>query len=294
MKYFIVPLAFLLVLSCVSTDIERSPNLINEPVSNATADLADYACYYKDTADGKLEMHIFFPDGYDPKRKEPYPAVVNFCGGGWIRAEMAWAQDNARYMADKGFIGIAAQYRLADYKTVSVMDLMMDANSAVRWTRIYSTKFNIDPDRVAAMGDSAGGHLAVSTAMFPQFMEPDENPDISSVPNAVFTVAAAINVNDGNFKRLLIGRERSANCSPYQNVRSGLPPFYMTQCVEDDILPFHYTEEFVEMMRQAGNKVKLYPVTGGSHLATWEDPEIRSAWETEFIGAVRDLGWTSP
>ncbi len=144
---------------------------------------------------------------------------------------------------------------------------------------------------IAAMGDSAGGHPALCTAMFPQYIEPSENPGTSSVPNAVFTVAGAVNVNDYNFKQLLIGREEAKNCSPYQNVRPGLPPVYMTQCVEDDILLFRYTEEFVGMMNEAGNTAKLYPVAGGSHLATWEDPEIRAAWEEALAGAVADLGW---
>ncbi len=291
MKFVISAVILLSVLACVSTGEEHSPYLINEPVSNATADLADYACYYKETPDGKLEMHIFYPEGYDANRIKPYPAVVNFCGGGWIRAEMEWAQDNARYMAGMGFIGIAAQYRLADHNKISVMDLMMDANSAVRWARVYSKKFNIDTDHIAAMGDSAGGHLALCTAMFPQYIDPSENPGTSSVPNAVFTVAGAVNVNDYNFKQLLIGRGEAKNCSPYQNVRPGLPPVYMTQCVEDDILPFRYTEEFVGMMNEAGNTAKLYPVAGGSHLATWDDPEIRAAWEEALTGAVADLGW---
>ena len=129
---------------------------------------------------------------------------------------MEWAQDNAKYMAYMGLIVIAAQYRPADYKNVSVMDLVMDAHSAVRWTRIHSEEFNIDSDRIIAMGDSAGGHLALGTALFPQFAEESEDRSISSVPNAVFTVAGAVNVNDGNFKRLLIGREKPIHCSPYQ------------------------------------------------------------------------------
>ena len=279
-------------LTC--TNGGKSPHLINEPVSNTVADIADYACYYKETVNGKLEMHFFYPEGYDPRRKEPYPAVVNFCGGGWIQGKMEWAQDNARYMADMGFIGIAAQYRLADYHSISVLDLMMDANSAVRWTREYCKKFNIDPHRIIAMGDSAGGHLALSTAMFPHFMEESENPGISSIPDAVFTVAGAVNVNDDYFKGLLLGREEPINCSPYHNVRSGLPPVYMTQCVDDDILPFSYTEGFVKKLQQAGNTAKLYPVPGGSHLATWEDPAIRAVWEMELVGAVADLGWGLP
>ena len=294
MKKFFAAIVCMTGLVCACTEGGQNPNLINEPVSNKTADLADYACYYKETADDKLEMHVFYPEEYDRKRNKPYSAVVNFCGGGWIQAKMEWAQDNARYMANMGFVGFAAQYRLADYKNVSVMDLMMDANSAVRWTRVYAKKFNIDPQRIVAMGDSAGGHLALSTAMFPHFIEEKEDPGISSVPDAVFTVAGAVNVNDENFRRLLIGREKPINCSPYQNVRADLPPVYMAQCIEDDILPFHYTEEFVEMLKQAGNRAKLYPVPGGSHLATWEDPAVLAVWEKNLVAAVADLGWGVP
>lgn len=294
MKKVITLIVFLSVLFFSCSDRGDSPQLIKESVSNETADLADYACYYKQIGDDKLEMHFFYPERYDPRREDPYPSVVNFCGGAWIQGQMEWSQENARYMAGLGFIGIAAQYRLADYENVSVLDLMMDAHSAVRWTRMYSEKFNIDPDRIIAMGDSAGGHLALSTALFPQFAEETEDDSISSIPNAVFTVAGAVNVNDGNFKRLLIGREKPINCSPYQNVRSGLPPIYMTQCTEDDILPFRYTEEFVEKLKEAGNTAKLYPIPGGSHLATWEDPNIRAVWEEALVGAVADLGWGLP
>lgn len=294
MKRYIVVVSILFVLLNGCSEKKQNPFLINEPIPNNLAGGADYACYYKETPQGKLEINIFYPDSYDPERGEPYPAVVNFCGGGWVEADMEWTRDNARYMAGMGFIGIGAQYRLADFKTVSVMDLMMDANSAVRWARIYAKKFNIDPKRIAAMGDSAGGHLALSTAMFPQYKEEAENAEISSIPNVVFTVAAAVNVDDGNFRRLLIGRAKAVDCSPYQNVRKGLPPVFMTQCVEDDILPFRYTEDFVGMMKDAGNTAMLYPIAGGSHLATWEDPGTKAAWQQELAGAVKELGWGFP
>ena len=290
MKAAAAVLVSLLTLSCTH-DAGMHNRLINKPVSSDAADLADDARYYKSTNSGELEMHFFFPEGYDPHREEPYPVVVNFCGGGWVLGKMEWAQDNARFMSGLGFVGAAAEYRYADKRSVSVLDAMMDANSAVRWIRMHDEEFNIDPDRVAAMGDSAGGHLALCTAIFPQYGEASESTDISSVPNAVFTAAGAVNVNDAYFKSLLIGREIPIHCSPYQNVRAGLPPIYMAQCTDDDILPFHYTEEFIAELLQEGNTAELYPVPGGSHLAMWEDPEVRAVWENAFAGAVKQMGW---
>jgi len=58
-----------------------------------------------------------------------------------------------------------------------------DAKSAVRWIRKNALTYNIDPERIAAGGGSAGGHIAAATGTSTAFEEDGEDKSISSWPN---------------------------------------------------------------------------------------------------------------
>ena len=66
----------------------------------------------------------------------------------------------------------SAEYRLtAPGAGVKIADIVLDAKDAVRYVRSHAEELGIDPDRIAAAGGSAGGHLAAATAVVPE-----ENP----------------------------------------------------------------------------------------------------------------------
>jgi acetyl esterase/lipase len=89
----------------------------------------------------------------------PYPAIVFFHGGGWQQGHKSHMHRWLRRFASEGYVSITVGYRFApEFKWPSQVH---DAKAAVRFLRENAKSFNIDPARIGAMGESAGGYLAL-------------------------------------------------------------------------------------------------------------------------------------
>ena len=81
-------------------------------------------------------------------------------------------------LSSLGIVSIAGEYRLSDQKNITPLEAMSDVRDLIRWVRENFASLGVDPNRIAAYGVSAGGHLAVSAAVFPHANE----SKISAVP----------------------------------------------------------------------------------------------------------------
>jgi len=116
----------------------------------------------------------------------PRPGVIFIHGGGWSTGDKL-AYDNAcDVLATYGFVAATINYRLAPENVWPAQ--IVDAQLAVRWLRAHAAAYNLDPQRLCAWGDSAGGHLAVylgvSETIHPgdeQTIEADQSPQVSCV-----------------------------------------------------------------------------------------------------------------
>jgi acetyl esterase/lipase len=89
----------------------------------------------------------------------PYPAIVFFHGGGWQQGHKSHMHRWLRRFASEGYVAVSVGYRFApEFKWPSQVQ---DAKAAVRFLRANAKGFNIDADRIGAMGESAGGYLAL-------------------------------------------------------------------------------------------------------------------------------------
>jgi acetyl esterase/lipase len=173
-------------------------------------------------------------------------------------------------------VAIMADYRVGSRHNARVPDCVRDAKSAVRWVRTNATGLGIDPNRIAAGGGSAGGHLAAATATVPGLEEPEENVRISSQPNALvlFNPAlilasaqeAGFDANGELWSRLLprFGRDPFA-VSPYHHIKKGLPPALILHGRADTTVPFKTAEAFTSKMVAAGNRCELEGYDGQPH-----------------------------
>jgi acetyl esterase/lipase len=89
----------------------------------------------------------------------PYPAIVFFHGGGWQQGHKSHMHRWLRRFASEGYVAVTVGYRFApEFKWPCQVQ---DAKAAVRFLRANAKGFSIDPDRIGAMGESAGGYLAL-------------------------------------------------------------------------------------------------------------------------------------
>ncbi len=88
----------------------------------------------------------------------PFPALVCLHGGGWKQGNRADLEKTIEALAGHGYVAVTVSYRLSPQAKFPAQ--IEDCKAAVRWLRANAAKYHINPDRIGALGFSAGAHLA--------------------------------------------------------------------------------------------------------------------------------------
>jgi Esterase/lipase len=247
---------------------------------------------YKQVDGRELKIYVSTPPGWTAEGK--HPAIVLYHGGGWVRGTPAALNDQAEFLQSKGFVVFLVQYRLAPEKQAPEICLR-DAKSAMRWVRKHAAEWGVDPDRIAAGGGSAGGHLAAGTALLPGFDEAGEDASVSCRPDALVLFNPVIdNGPEGyGYKRFA---DRYREFSPAHNIAPGAPPTLILSGTADDTAKASLLQRFAEAMTAAGNRCDLKLYEGGKHgfyRRTAGKGKFFAATLSEIEAFFRSLGWLS-
>lgn len=97
-------------------------------------------------------------DAYLPEAEGPHPAIVWIHGGRWAAGDKSQDADLIEALASEGFAVFSVNYRLV--KEAPYPAAVEDVQEAVRWVRDNAEEYDVDPERIGAIGVSAGAHLA--------------------------------------------------------------------------------------------------------------------------------------
>jgi acetyl esterase/lipase len=89
----------------------------------------------------------------------PFPAILVIHGGAWRAGDKGQLGSVLMEFAGRGYVAVSPQYRFCPKEVFPAQ--VHDVKAAVRWIKTNAKKYRIDPDRIGAMGFSAGGHLAL-------------------------------------------------------------------------------------------------------------------------------------
>lgn len=215
---------------------------------------------YKAVAGDSLYLHVFEPQ----VSKKPRAVIVFFFGGGWVGGTPKQFYQQSEYFAARGMLAIAAEYRIHKTHGTSPFECVEDGKSAIRWVREHHRELNIDPDRIVAAGGSAGGHIALCTALIDGLDNPTENKLISSVPNAVVGYNPVFDTTEKGYgSEKVAGRQ--TEISPCHQIKKEMPPMVLFHGKEDATVPFENATRFTRLMKEAGNECELVAVDNVSH-----------------------------
>ncbi len=228
---------------------------------------------YKTIEGTDLKVWIFEPEGHQASDKRP--AIVFFFGGGWRGGTPSQFHNQAKHLAARGMVAMSADYRVLSRQGVKAHKCVEDAKAAVRWARANAGRLGIDPNRIAAGGGSAGGHLAAATATLPGHDDPAGDSSISPRPNALalFNPATVLTGVPGKYE---IDPERAADraermgaepesMSPYHHVKPGQPPTIIFHSRADTTVPYKTAQIYMEKAKAAGNRCELVGYEGETH-----------------------------
>lgn len=227
---------------------------------------------YKTVGDTQLKMFIFEPEGHQASNSTP--AIVFFFGGGWTGGSPGQFLEQCRYLASRGMVAMAADYRVKSRQGVKPAECVADAKSAIRWVRANAARLGVDPKRVASAGGSAGGHLAAATAFVPGLDAPGDDAKVSCVPDALvmFNPGLVLAPMEGlklegfgvNLDEARLGTKPEI-ISPAHHVASNAPPAIVFHGRADTTVPFITAEAFGARMKACGNRCEVVGYDGAQH-----------------------------
>jgi acetyl esterase/lipase len=229
-----------------------------------------------------LKLDVYFPE----KSPGVFPALIYFHGGGWVFGNK---ESNVMHLLpyfEMGWTVVIVQYRLANVSLAPAA--VEDCRCALRWVLRNAEKFKVDTRRIVLSGHSAGGHLALITALLPESAGLDRQCPAgfgspADVPRAEPRVAAVVNwfgITDVNdllggpneqgyatawFGSLKNREELARAVSPLTYVRAGAPPVVTIHGDADKLVPYSHAVRLHAALEKAGVANELHTIPRGDH-----------------------------
>lgn len=213
------------------------------------------------------------------------PGVIVIHGGGWVQGDKeSMLEAFCLPFVRRGMVVANVEYRLA--KAAPAPAAVNDVLKAAQWFEDHAAQYHVDRKRIIATGISAGGHLALMTAMAPSDLGPASK--IAAVVDffGIADVADQLEgLNPRSYAAVWIpeppGRmELARRLSPINNVRKGLPPILALHGDSDDVVPYEQSVALVKSLKNAGDDAELITVPGGRHGFT--PAEMEQLWPRIF------------
>jgi acetyl esterase len=231
-------------------------------------------CVYREGKPDPMRLHVVKPKGW--RAGDHRPAFVFFFGGGWTTGTPDRSITWAKFAASLGMVGIAPDYRTRERFETSPLASVADGRAALRWIEDHAAQLGIDPAKVVVGGSSAGGHVALWTAIehTPPGSDPKEAP--KTKPCALILVSA---VSDTSLEKGYTPKRFGADAlalSPVDQLDTKMPPMLVFHGDADRTVTNRQSIALRDRLVASSNVCELVSVSGGDHgfitqLPEWKD-----------------------
>ena len=257
-----------LLTCCAASPLAAQKSQGPEPTEKVT---------YKQVGDTKLEIWVWKPA--DWKATDKRSAIVFYHDGGWKGgAPKAFSRQSER-LAALGMVACSVRYRLISQEGVKINDCVKDAKSAFRWVRAHAAELGVDPEKIAAGGGSAGGHLAAALVTLDDINDPADDLKISTKPAALVLFNPAANLD---FPRATEGKTEEQlkellALSPYNHIKAGHPPTIIFHGDADTTVPIKTVQDYTAKVKELGGACEVCVSAGQNHAFFNKEPYV---WDT--------------
>lgn len=235
------------------------------------------------------------------------PALIYIHGGGWAGGDKSSVSWYAERFASENISVININYRLVkkeDPKTVWPAQLQ-DVQLAVRWAKANAQRLGIDPNRICAMGDSAGGHLALFLGSLKSSVQGDRSKNYADQSPKVACVVDLFGPTDltdprmlkifGSRMDLFAGKsieeapELYASASPILAVNGQTSPTLVVHGLTDKIVPIYQATALVDTLRKNRAFVQYLPFNGGHWFMGLEPSSKKNEIDDAMVDFVKAI-----
>lgn len=230
---------------------------------------------YSKVADRELLL-----DAYVPKGDGVHPAVLVVHGGAWRSGDRKQLRGYANALANRGLACFAIDYRLAPKDQFPAQ--IEDCRAAVKWIRANAEDYKVDPEKLGAIGYSAGGHLVCllgTTGEAPS----EKNGHVDTRLQAVAAGGAPTDfrtaADNGRWARYWMGGdlttapEKFYDASATAFVDKDDPPIFFFNGTADELVPIEWSMSCYDALKASGVKTEMHKIEGAGHLLAAMNPE---------------------
>lgn len=217
-------------------------------------------------------------DLYLPRNlTEPSPTLVYIHGGGWVQGSKEVSTLRLLPFLEMGWSVVNVEYRLAH--TSLAPAAVEDCLCALRWIIRNAEEYNLDPNKIVVSGNSAGGHLSLTTGMLPasagldRQCPGDEELKVAAIVNWYGITDVGDLLEGPNLRPWAVAwmgsmddrQEIARRVSPLNYVRPGLPPILSIHGDADPLVPYSHAVQLHKALTEAGVPNQLLTIPGGKH-----------------------------
>jgi acetyl esterase/lipase len=239
-------------------------------------------------------LDVFIPSATSrgPKRC----GVLAIHGGGWVNGTKEAVVERLVYpWLGKGCVVANVEYRLA--RVAPAPAAVEDVLRAAEWFRKNANRWNVDDDRIVAVGTSAGGHLALMAGMTPKSAKFGPTGNVAAVINFYGITDVEDQLGGVNEQKYAItwvaegeGRmELARRVSPVSHVRKDVPPVLTLHGTADPTVPYEHGVRLTKMIRDSGGDAEMISVPEGQHGFPKEKMDQLYVQVFEFLAKRRIL-----
>ena len=220
-----------------------------------------------------MKLDLFRPKSVG----KPAPGVVYIHGGGWKHKGKDFCTYWAARYAGMGYVCVSIEYRTSDEAIYPAA--IEDAKASVRWLRAHAVDYGVDPGRIAAIGQSAGAHLALMLALTAgdaQFEGNGGNADQSSAVQAAVAYYPPTDFSVPDIQRLDVVQQflggtsgdvpdRYAQVSPITHVTADDAPILLFHGTIDGLVPVDQSDRLAKKLDTVGVPCVYDRIDGWDH-----------------------------
>ena len=232
---------------------------------------------YGEPSEPMHRADLFYPSDVLPNGKK-WPVVLMIHGGAWTAGDKSYDRVHARKLAARGYCVVVINYRLAPtHKFPAQLD---DCRLALTWIKSQAEKRNLDLDRIAAWGYSAGGHLTALLALTEDSKPEDSSPrlqvcvcggapfDLTDLPGDTEVLAGVFGKTPAQAPEIY------QQASPISHVKKNTPPMFVFHGTKDWLVPNKNAVKMCRLLEFNKIDYEYCEVPGKGHLATFADFEV--------------------
>ncbi|MBY0374137.1 MAG: alpha/beta hydrolase [Bryobacteraceae bacterium] len=239
-------------------------------------------------------------DAFVPDSPGPHPAVILVHGGGWGKGDKQTdIQPWLPVLSQAGFAWFSINYRLAPaYRHPAAVE---DVEAAIEFVITNASRYRVNPNLLALMGEGAGGHLAALAGVrvgASRIRAVVEFHGVNDIPlwleqrkRLPKDIAQYLGIKDMSPASVEIARQ----ASPVTYIARHMPHFLFIHGTADKIVPHRQSEQMCASMKQIGVPCEVFLIKDAPHgVANWEAKPRFQTWKPKLVEWLREGAQLGP